>query len=354
MASLQGCRWAEGVARLCRRLTSAAAQFAAARLEGVVRVFAAPRAPAPAPAARALDACLASAVDWASPEELCRTMALLHALLDQAPPDLHADHLVVLRRRCEGALLRAAPRVIAAPSFRDLPPDLRRRLRRYMDAAAAPPITLQPRRAPAPCTRIVDALPQDIERVRTSFVPYAQKPPARQLAPPPTAAAFRPRPFGTVPPRVRTTKAQEERAKFNMTKSSAPAKPLDKPSGKTAKGRAAYGNAKPRYLEPRPPAVRKDTVGAARKPLGRLVSSSESSRNSSPVLARAGCSREALPPATNQHSASHQRTADPSTESLSDSLKLNKYATYTKTRRNDSFIMREYTLCILRCSTYLI
>lgn len=345
VAALHRCRWAEVVARLCRRLTAAAAQFASTRLAGVLRAVVVPRDGVAPAATRALADCLSTAVDCASPNELCHALALLHALQEEAhdrsKPDLiaesapHVEQLVALRRRCEGALVRASSHALSAPAFKELPPELRRRLRdlmrRYVDSA--PNLFSSQLRGPRATSRSTradgGAEPPDIERVRASFVPYAQRPRSRQLsepaAPPPPQ-----RPTATMPPRVRTTKAQEERAKFNMTKSTV-AKTQDKPNGKSLKGRVAYGNAKPRYLEPRP--CGKETVagGGTRKPLCKLVSSSESSRNSSPVLARA---------------VPRPLTADHSADTLSDSLNANKYATYTKIKHVDTLAPCQYTLCV--------
>lgn len=301
MASLHRCRWAEVIARLCRRLMSAAAQFASTQLATVLRFVSVSQRGAGGAGGAALDECLARAIQIASPEQLCRALLLLQPtskpdLIESAP---QTERLASLRRRCEDALIRVAPHALISPGCKDLPQDIRRRLR---DAARRHP----DHPSPNPPRRSARSPPPGIEKVRSSFVPYAQRPP--QLK------ADRPRPVPANPPLVRSTKAQEERAKFNMSKSQ------EKVNGK----QKAFENAKPRYFDKN---ARTNAVAPVCRG-GRLMSSSESSRTSSPAL------RPRTRPRTADPRGSRE-VAAPAPEPPVQVKSANKYATYTKSSRRD-------------------
>lgn len=372
VASLQNSRWAESVARMCRRLVNAAAHYAAPRLLPILEMVASVP-DAPQAAQQALDDCLAAAIEWAPPDETCRAYAFLSALVrgiraHHAKPDLINNqinkipepsnllytHAGSWRLQCEGALVRAAPRVVGTQAFKDLPSDLRRRLRELgciMYGPQAIPLTaspLQDRKTKStyqskPKTiNPVATRSLDMEKVRNSFVPYKPKPVviARDKVPSTTELTDR-KIFNNKPniPKVRTTKAQEERAKFNQTKTLTS---QDRTvNNKQAARPHPFENTKPRYLEPRQSKER-EKKSPTKKFINKMVSSSESSRNSSPIQSRnlrtgrfvnQVCEKKSH--AISQDSlatSSRPRTAEPSTDSLSESQNSNKYATYTKTR----------------------
>ncbi|XP_032526364.2 uncharacterized protein LOC116777111 isoform X1 [Danaus plexippus] len=373
VSSLQNSRWAEGVARMCRRLVNAAAHFAAPRLPAVLELISvAPEAPQTAK--QALDDCLAAAIEWAPPDETCRAYAYLSNLVKQirnqhlAKPDLISNgnqikvpettnllyiHASSWRLQCEVALVRAAPRVVGTQAFKDLPSDLRKRLRELgciMYGPQAIPLTtspLQDRKCKSTYhskpTKIINPSATrslDMEKVRNSFVPYKPKPITMTGSKDNIKSNSELRELKkqnkTTVPKVRTTKAQEERAKFNQSKTitTSQERSVTKPATTRVH---PFENTKPRYLQPRV----KDTEKKLppKKLVNKIVSSSESSRNSSPIQARN--LRPRVQPSDRTHmsqdslaTSSRPRTAEPSTDSLSESQNSNKYATYTKTKHN--------------------
>ncbi|CAB3225329.1 unnamed protein product [Arctia plantaginis] len=388
-SSLHNSRWAESVARMCRRLINAAAHFAAPRLVAVFQTITPFPPEAPHAAKQALDDCLAAAIEWAPPEEACRAYGFLSALIKEmrnqhySKPDLISNgtdshkslgssNLLYTfagswRLQCEGALVRASPRVVTTQAFKDLPSDLRKRLRELgcikygTHALPLTPSTLfQEKKSKHTITNnknikvtsTTTARSIDIAQVRASFVPYSPKP-VKPLGSMDTLKSnndlrdFRKQLPAAHPPKVRTTKAQEERAKFNKTKNT---KSQDRLNGKTTAARAlSYENTKPRYLEPKHCKEKRTVVN---KHLPKIESSSESSRNSSPIHIRnmrsspqkgridRGERGEEMQTMSQDSLAtsSRPRTAEPSTDSLSESQTSNKYATYTKTRRTKAFI----------------
>ncbi|XP_063373390.1 uncharacterized protein LOC134661317 isoform X2 [Cydia amplana] len=368
--SLQNSRWAECVARMCRRLVNAAAHFAAPRLVAVLRgVRVASPAAAPPAACQALHDCIAAAIEWAPSDEAARAYAFLSALpadaaaAQRSRPDLIADgarhappppagdlllaHAASWRLQCEGALVRAAPRAVLTQAFKELPPELRKRLRELgcimygpQVVPAASPLhdrksrsAYHPRPGRGPAAVATRSL--DIDHVRESFVPYAPRPSAH-LGSVDTLKSngdLRDRkPIKMTPPKIRTTKAQEERAKYNMAKTN---QSQDRLAGKGGRSVPLFENTKPRYLEPRMYKESEKKSPATKKLVNKMISSSESSRNSSPIQARVVRasrvrSREQALSQDSLASASRPRTAEPSTDSLSESHNSNKYATYTK------------------------
>ncbi|XP_050360789.1 uncharacterized protein LOC126780377 isoform X2 [Nymphalis io] len=375
VASLQNSRWAEIVARMCRRLVNAAAHYAAPRLLAVLEIVS--TAPvAHQSATQALDDCLAAAIEWAPPDETCRVYAFLSHLVKEMKnpnyttkdftsngsqrsndPDLNNflfSHASCWRLQCEGALVRAAPRVVGTQAFKDLPPDLRRRLRELgciMYGPQAIPLTnspLQDRKTksayqskPSKTINSATSRSLDMEKVRNSFVPYKPRPIVVGSKDKMLISAelrdFKKIAYKANMPKVRTTKAQEERAKFNQTKTlTSQDRSVNNKPGSTR----MFENTKPRYLEPRL-AKEKEKKVPARKLVGKTVSSSESSRNSSPIQSRNVRASRITSNQIYEHKArtmsqdslatsSRPRTAEPSTDSLSGSQNSNKYATYIK------------------------
>lgn len=391
---------------MCRRLINAAAHFAAPRLVAVFQVITPFPPEAPHAAKQALDDCLAAAIEWAPPEEACRAYGFLSALIKElrnqhySKPDLitngtdnhksfGSSNLLYSfagswRLQCEGALVRASPRVVTTQAFKDLPSDLRKRLRELgcikygahglphtqttlFQEKKSKHMNTNNKNNKASTTTTARSI--DIAQVRASFVPYSPKP-VKPLGSMDTLKSnndlrdFKKQLPPNYPPKVRTTKAQEERAKFNKTKNT---KSQDRLNGKTTTARApSYENTKPRYLEPK--CKEKRTV--VNKHLPKIESSSESSRNSSPIRIRnlrSSPQKGRIDQRERSHletqtmsqdslaTSSRPRTAEPSTDSLSESQTSNKYATYTKTRRTKGFIERKrFFLLILIAINYLI
>ncbi|KAJ8737163.1 hypothetical protein PYW07_000434 [Mythimna separata] len=358
-ASLQNSRWSEGVARMCRRLINVAAHFAARKLTLVYQSIPPLPSEAPHAAKQALDDFLAAAIEWASPEQLVCAYGYLSAIdrdirsgRSTKPDILLNSHASNWRMQVEGALVRAAPRVVTTQIFKELPSNLRKRLRELgciKYGAHALPLaspTHQPERKlktrsvvkSKPSTSTVRSV--DIAQVRASFVPYTPKPilPVSSVETLKSNGGLRDfkKPFVSPHiPKVRTTKAQEERAKFNKTKKT---KSQELVNSKSSAPRThSFEKTTSRYLEP---SHRDKKMSVVNKHLPKIESSSESSRNSSPVHLRnlraspaKGRRGEMGRPSMSQDSlatSSRPRTAEPSTDSLSESQTSNRYATYTK------------------------
>ncbi|VVC86185.1 unnamed protein product [Leptidea sinapis] len=348
--SLHNSRWAETVARMCRRLVNAAAHFAAPRLVTILELTASVSNNAVQPAKQALGDCVTAAIEWAPPDETCRAYAYLSKLVKEIRNQQHNSKLdnVMMnegskvleldnflyanasgwRLQCEGTLVRAAPRVVGTQAFKDLPSDLRKRLRELgciMYGPQAIPVLSSPLQD-RKCKSVYHGKPVksnyspasrslDMDHVRKSFVPYKPKPI--------TITGLRDdlKNNKLVPPKVRTTKAQEERAKFNTKKNLG----QDHSNAKSSL-RNPFENTKPRYLEPRPCKDIEIRI-SPKKLVNKIISSSESSRNSSPIQARnlrSNCvkPKETVVQAMSQDSlatSSRPRTAEPSTDSLSES-----------------------------------
>ncbi|KAJ8737675.1 hypothetical protein PYW08_000270 [Mythimna loreyi] len=357
-ASLQNSRWSEGVARMCRRLINVAAHFAARKLTLVYQSIPPLPSEAPHAAKQALDDFLAAAIEWASPEQLVCAYGYLSAIdrdirtgRPTKPDILLNTHASNWRMQVEGALVRAAPRVVTTQIFKELPSNLRKRLRELgciKYGAHALPLaspTHQPERKlktrsvvkNKPATSTVRSV--DIAQVRASFVPYTPKPilPVSSVETLKSNGGLRDfkKPFVSPHiPKVRTTKAQEERAKFNKTKKTKSQELVNnKPS---APRTHSFEKTTSRYLEP----SHREKKSVVNKHLPKIESSSESSRNSSPIHLRnlraspaKGRRGEMGRPSMSQDSlatSSRPRTAEPSTDSLSESQTSNRYATYTK------------------------
>ncbi|XP_060809468.1 uncharacterized protein LOC106133894 isoform X2 [Amyelois transitella] len=361
-------RGTDNVEVMCRRLINASAQFAASRLEAVLRSMEPLPLDAPPPALRALDEFVEAALNRAPIEEVCRGYAYLESVVREiqmqqlAKPDLISNgyqntaltgdesfvhaRANVWKLKCQYLLVDDALRVVNTQAFRDLPLALQQKLRK-LGCVASP---MQPRRCPnlrhsrpPPSLNSHNA---EIERMRACFVPYSQRPSTSFNVQDSLRGhvELRDRNKSNKVPKVKTTKAQEERAKFNMAKN---AQPQCSTSSRSTK---MFENAKPRYLEPKAVKQPEKKMAAQGKLMPKMMSSSESSRNSSPIhthgmrgsrtksrqLDRKGHAMSQDSLATN----SRPRTAEPSTDSLSESQNSNKYATFTKAKHtkasNDS------------------
>lgn len=182
-----------------------------------------------------------------------------------------------------------------------------------------------------------------MEKVRNTFVPYKPKPVTVMGSKDKIASNSElhdtKKPCKAIVPKVRTTKAQEERAKFNQTKSLTSQDRLVTKRPGTARSHP-FDNTKSRYLEPR--LIKDKEKVAPKKIVNKVISSSESSRNSSPVQCRnlrtsritanEECKRSKVHAMSQDSLATNSRphTAEPSTDSLSESQNSNRYATYTK------------------------
>ncbi|XP_047524472.1 uncharacterized protein LOC125062524 isoform X1 [Pieris napi] len=332
---LENTKWAEKVAQMCRRLVNAAAHFAAPKLVQILELIATvPNDSAPL-AKQALKDCLTAAIEWAPPGETCKAYAFLSNLVKiiRSKADLilnvngkvaDPDNLLYTnannwRLQCENTLVRAAPRVVSTQAFKDLPTELRKRLRELgcivYGHQANPTFSPIPGRytktmsQTKPCEDIIKSL--DMEHVRKSFVPYKPKPYTV------TTEKVKCEREKKKPILVRTTRAQEKRAIYNMSKTGPAKSNSQNPSAKT-----------PRYLDPN---SCKDTKMPQKNFINKVMSSTESSRNSSPVLKRNEKKQGKAMSEDSLATTSRPRTAEPSTDSLSES-QSNKYGTYTKTK----------------------
>lgn len=388
---------------MCHRLVRAASRFAAPVLTAVLREAATVPVALPPASLRAFDDCLRAAISHAPPDELCTSYVLVCGilrdirnqqlarpdLLDNSKPSIKIsaeDTLAFLRgeswkMQLEAAIMQAGPSVSRSQAFMDMPTDLIKRLNSmglHIYSAQATPATPSPVR-----TRRTSSAPKKQQQpnkvnidhmiggiMKALFVPYSPKPTCAR-DPSKSNNDLRDREgqkynknnilkvkstcdvincYNDLSdganrkskkiinvPKVKTTKAQEERAKFNKAKSAH----VEKPATTKAPLRL-FENAKPRYLEPKLSKNTGDKVVATNKLVPKIMSSSESSRMSSPVQIRAGRAR---PAPAGGHAASQDslatgsrpRTAEPSTDSLSESQtsnKYDKYATYTKAKHS--------------------
>ncbi|CAH4038805.1 unnamed protein product [Pieris brassicae] len=328
---LENTKWADKVAQMCRRLVNAAAHFAAPKLVQILELVATvPNDSAPL-AKQALKDCLTAAIEWAPPGETCKAYAFLSNLVKviRSRADLilnvngkvaDPDNLLYTnannwRLQCENTLVRAAPRVVSTQAFKDLPSELRKRLRELgcivYGHQANPTFSPIPGRytksmcQTKPCEDVIKSL--DMEHVRKSFVPYKAKPYTV------TTEKVKCEREKKKPILVRTTRAQEKRAIYNMSKTGPAKSTSQNPSAKTT-----------RYLDPNTKMPQKNFIN-------KVMSSTESSRNSSPVLKRNEKKQTKAMSEDSLATTSRPRTAEPSTDSLSES-QSNKYGTYTKTK----------------------
>lgn len=366
---------------MCRRLINVAAHFAATKLVAVYKVIPPLPSESPHAAKQALDDFLTAALEWAPPGVLCCAYGYLSAIVKEirnshSKPDLISTnirkpigpdrllytHANIWRIQCEDALVRAAPRVVTTDVFKELPSDLRKRLRELgciKYGAHAVPLaspTHQPERKiksravakSKPTSSSVRSV--DIAQVRASFVPYTPKPllPVGSVDTLKISNGLYGKPFTSSAPKVRTTKAQEERAKFNKTKKTK-SQELVNPKSSMART-VSHEKTAARYLQP----LQKDKKAVVNKHLPKIESSSESSRNSSPIHLRnlrsgpqKGRRGVAAGGSVSQDSlatSSRPRTAEPSTDSLSESQTSNRYATYTKQKHTKGSAECKYYL----------
>ncbi|XP_031767266.2 uncharacterized protein LOC113519544 isoform X2 [Galleria mellonella] len=304
--SLQSGRGADIVERLCRRLLNASTEFIAPRVDIVVRTLEPPPPNLPQAAEQALGDCINGAIERAPPEQLCLLYAYLSNVLKQKGQYIFYNHACSWKVQCERTLVRAAPRVVITQAFKDLPVELAVRLRKLgciMFGIQSPIITNSPAHRRKSTNRDSrdsrhsrdrsQSRNVDINDMRARFTPYTCKPVysthitnVRETVSHPVKSI----------PTVRTTKAQEERAKYNMAKSN----------------RSVQNYTKPKRLEP------KHKLGA------KVQSSSESSRQVSEAKEHT-VSQDSLA------TGSRPRTAEPSS-SLSESQNI-RYATYTKSKK---------------------
>lgn len=316
---LPSVRWGEVVIRLCRRVVFAAAQIIAPNLVLVLERIGKLPSDLPPPAMDTLDECVAAAFEWASPEERCRVYGFLHKELRDtkhtrpAKPDLisnsderkdeyfgqenllyaHAQSWICL---VEFAISRVTPEVFITQAYRELPPELRRRIRDLgcIVCSRDPPI---PRQSPSPQHRrsrstqqTKCAKPVTIGTITrtydvSTFASYVEKPKEVVTNDVLLNSALQDAKKiirNKVAPKVRTTKAQEERAKFNQSKTITPSQ--ERLNAKS-QSKAPIDNAKPRYHDPKNTAENIKKLANPKKVVNKF-SSSESSRNSSPIHAR--------------------------------------------------------------------
>ncbi|KAM3968508.1 LOW QUALITY PROTEIN: uncharacterized protein ACR2FA_010935 [Aphomia sociella] len=292
-------RGADVVERLCRRLMNASADFIAPRVDSVVRSLP-PPPPLPQAAEQALGDCINIAIERAPADQLCKLYVYLSSALKSKEQYIYRSYACTWRLQCERTLVRAAPRVVSTQAFKDLPVELAGRLRKLgciMFGIQNSNVSNSPahrKRSATKDTRDRSQLRNiDLNDMRARFMPYTSKPIFSNQISVPRDKINQP---ARNPPAVRTTKAQEERAKYNMAKST----------------RSIENNTRPKRMEP------KNKLGA------KMQSSSESSRHVSDAKGHT-MSQDSLA------TGSRPRTAEPSS-SLSESQNI-KYATYTKSKK---------------------
>ncbi|XP_059062355.1 uncharacterized protein LOC131855128 [Achroia grisella] len=294
-------RGADIVERLCRRLMNASAEFIAPRLDIVVRTLSPPPSNLPEASEQALSDCINVAIERAPGEQLCRLYEYLFHTLKQKEQYVFYSQACTWRVICERTLVRAAPRVVRTQAFKDLPLELSVRLRKLgcIMFGIQSPITTNSsadrRRSPNKDSRDrSQSRNVDINDMKARFTPYTCKPVYANPASNVREKVHQ----SQKTPVVRTTKAQEERAKYNMAKCST----------------SVQKNTRPKRAE------------AKHKLTAKVQSSSESSRQVSETKGYT-VSQDSLA------TSSRPRTAEPCS-SHSDSLNI-KYATYTKSKRTN-------------------
>ncbi|XP_022125321.2 uncharacterized protein LOC111000236 isoform X2 [Pieris rapae] len=332
---LENTKWADKVAQMCRRLVNAAAHFAAPKLVQILELIATVPNDSATLSKQALKDCLTAAIEWAPPGETCKAYAFLSNLVKviRSKADLilnitgkvaDPDNLLYTnannwRLQCENTLVRAAPRVVSTQAFKDLPSELRKRLRElgcivygHQANPTFSPIPGRYTKSMSQTKTCEDAIKSlNMEHVRKSFVPYKAKPYTV------TTEKVKCEREKKKPIVVRTTRAQEKRAIYNMSKTGPTKSASQNPSAKT-----------PRYLDPN---SCRDAKMPQKNFINKVMSSTESSRNSSPVLKRNEKKQAKAMSEDSLATTSRPRTAEPSTDSLSES-QSNKYGTYTKTK----------------------
>lgn len=433
-AALPNTRWADTVARACKRLITASAQFASSRLASV---FAAannsPRLIFDGVGGVAIDDCLVAAIERAGTDQLCQAYQFLTDLMNKSntqkkspssvvpnnlglvymPPEKIMNRVQVgnsgkieefkwclkyvdkWRGKCEIALIRSAPRAAGVPVFKALDSTLQARLRHvwclvygsrfYSNLPVSSTSVTQygqmqmqqltmSKHAKSDANLIQNLdkslennLAEALRSFDTSGVLGLNNSKQSSLR----STSFGTRVNGSVhqsttkiprahsnPPLVRTTNAQQQRSKFNATITAHPS-----PNVALSSRPRKFENTRPRYLDPKPnreklvvPTTTMNSPVQKKK-----VSSSDSSRNSSPALARASQCRTSRAKtrelflnteSTNNREVCEEKNSQEASQSMShDSLACSpnpgtmemsidslsesqccKYGTYTKTK----------------------
>lgn len=337
-------RWVDKVIKMCQRLLNSAAHFAGPKLVKVLELIATVHKNVDPHEKQTLNYCVTAAIQWSPPQETCRTYAFLSNYIKETRPQHEKPDLISnvkqkstdtnnflytnaprWRLQCENALVRATPRVVNIQEYKDLPADLRSRLSELgcivfevpPSSQSIPQEEMKPKavtiRTNNPAN--LDVLRRvDVEYIRNYFIPYRLKPITINLK-------LKSEHEKKSPPLVRTTKAQDGRTKFNLSKANAESlKPvLQSLSTKSA------------HLKPGDSKDAKSKISQKRL-ISKVVSSSEISRRSPLLMSNAKDSQ--IKPMS-EHSlarSSRPRTAESATNSMSESQR-NKYDTYTKAKR---------------------
>ncbi|XP_013162209.1 PREDICTED: uncharacterized protein LOC106113791 isoform X2 [Papilio xuthus] len=317
MAALQSRKWTKNLERHCYRVMETAIRYAANNLEILMRELAPLSADAHSSAKRSLEKCMKSAIERAPGEELCRTYVLLGDLIEKqgdsgALYEQRFEPRTILyvygnywQHCCEIALAYASPRLTRTQAYKDLPYEVKRKLRLLSPQEALSPIGPVRNRDIYSNPRSVRpqlAIPQSTALSKLN----ANKTVETKKSPTTSTSA------------VRTTKAQEQRTKFNILK-----KKLTEERDNNIRGAVPRQNLSPKR---RSRSMEKNAKTDKKVPSQGAAAQNNSSGNSSPNDSSKGkwSSR------SNVAGTSRPKTADPAPEPANDN---NMYATYTKSSR---------------------
>ncbi|KAL4717863.1 hypothetical protein ACJJTC_001012 [Scirpophaga incertulas] len=388
--SLGNAHWTEIVICLSKRLLHAVATHSAPKILSVLKQLETLPTDLPSVAVQEVKKCITMAIEISPLDECCRAYAyvsqVVKAICNRVPKPVlirngntkmfeNQDNIlhqygVGWLATFESAIVRAAPRGSNSKAYLDLPADVRGRLRELADMMYGGSLpdsvpkgtSLSKKKAhgiqqPADCNNENDVAEVDLEleEMRSYFQPVyfdpledtyiADEPPA-YVQPSKTIQELKDAFLKSMeklgkttrnsPPVVKKTKAQEERAKYNMVKAN---QVLTHPR--------IANTIEPGIAKSRNKVIKEyhktDNENKKHTAKIKMISSSESSPNSSPLHSRNIKTKrtkskqlnENKQQALSQHSLASSprpRIAEPSIQPLSESQTSNKYATYTKTK----------------------
>ncbi|KPJ06319.1 BTB/POZ domain-containing protein 8 [Papilio machaon] len=318
MSALQCRKWTKNLERHCYRVMETAIRYAAKNLEILMKELAPSPADAHSSAKRSLEKCMKSAIERAPGEELCRTYVLLGELIEEqgdsgALYEQRSEPRSILyvyghywQQCCEIALAYASPRLTRTQAYKNLPYEIKRKLRLLSPQDVLSPIgpvrnrdiysnprSGRPQLAlPQPMTAVSKVSPNKTMEIKKS----------------PTTSTSA----------VRTTKAQEQRTKFNMLK-----KKLTEERDINNRGAVPRNNLSPKRRSKSMETKNEKTD--KKDPSQGTSAQMNSSGNSSPN----DSAKEKWSSRSNVAGTSRPTTAD----STSGAANENMYATYTKSSR---------------------
>ncbi|XP_013137992.1 PREDICTED: uncharacterized protein LOC106102910 isoform X2 [Papilio polytes] len=316
LCAMEGIKWAKNTEKHCHRVMETAIRYAAKNLEMLMKEMAPLSADAHNAAQEALEKCMKCAIERAPGEELCRTYILLGELIEEQgdsgalyeqrsePRSILYVYGYYWQDCCESALACASPRVARTQAYKDLPYELKRKLR-----LLSPQDALSPMRNKDVYTNVKSVRPQ-------LAIPQAVTPLSKVVPNKTTELKKSPT---TCISAVRTTKAQEQRTKFNILK-----KKLTEERDNNNRGAIPRQNFSPKRRSKSTEA--KNAKTDKKVPSQGTAAQMNSSGNSSPN----DSAKEKLSSRSNVAGPSRPKTADPTPEAVNEN---NMYATYTKSSR---------------------